>query len=232
MITLVTLTTLASPLPWPSAPGPTISSAPSRWRWWEAPSQAPSAHCCCSHQFWSGGLVLALLRKQFLKQRQRGGILALAQPEECRLPELGVLALAHEANEGRHPLLSRPLRQGEDRGLPHLPIAARILHDRVESRRGGLSSCLTEPEDGGLPSSPSAVADCGRSGAGTATPQRCRPLPRRTPRLHWRTRSARPAPSATPQLPCKNVQGRCRHECAIGLLRNSGDPWSFRLIGR
>src|SRR4029078_6315776 len=47
----------------------------------------------------------------------------------------------------RHSLLTRPLRQSEDRLLPHLTVHAVVYHNVLEIGRRRISSRLTKPED-------------------------------------------------------------------------------------
>src|SRR5437879_5723448 len=143
-----------SPLEWRSAaesPEPTWRSSAGRMasdidgpRGRQRPNDAPRPRSVASRRRVRS---VSGLGQQLMDERQRAGGLGVSQPERVlfRSPRTGVGA--RDADQGRHALVTRPLRQREHGALLHVEPDGGVVHQLSEPARGGLAGRLAEPED-------------------------------------------------------------------------------------
>src|SRR5690242_3115925 len=92
---------------------------------------------------------LSGLGEELLEERQGPRVVRLAQPEDRLLPDLGVLVLARDPDQGRNPLVPGTLGEREDRLPPHLAVLGLVAGEGIEPAGRRLARGLGEPEDRG-----------------------------------------------------------------------------------
>src|SRR3954468_5444279 len=91
------------------------------------------------------------LAEDLFEQIECARIVALPQPEQRALAQLGIRVGLYDVNQAGDSFSRVTLRKREDCLLPHLPVAGWIANYGIECKPGGRFSRLTEPEHCGSP---------------------------------------------------------------------------------